>query len=168
MAVLRKLLLTGSIVVALVVGAAVAPAGAGIAFAFLDGEFECNPDGTGTITWAITSNTQGDLVVASALMSVDGGTPVPLSFSPDPIPGFEISLATVDTDGLTDGTAVAEVVVDTGEPLVELTAEVVLTPCRQPIEPTSTTVASTTTVTSTTAPQAAPATAARAQPAFTG
>lgn len=167
MAGLRKLLVTGAVAMALVAGATAAPVGAGIEFAFLEGEFDCNPDGTGTITWTITSNTQGDLAVASALMSIDGGTPVPPTFSPDPIPGFEVSLATVDTDGRSSGTAVAEVVVDTGEPLIELTEEVTLTPCEQPLEPTSTTASPSTTA-STTAPAAAPATATRAQPAFTG
>jgi hypothetical protein len=144
----------------LVLGFTPSLASAGEVAPTLTGEQACN-GGNAVVTWTLTNGFPVDLPISSATMSIDGGAPTDLDFSPNPLPADGESTAQATVPAISASTATAVAVVESQGPL-EVEGELDIDPCPQPLDPTTTT-----TLTTTTTPAPAAVAIVR-QPAFTG
>jgi hypothetical protein len=151
----RTLIITVAAAAFLLVGPGSIAVGAGERFPELTGVVTCE-EGDAVIDWTITNFFPASIELSDGTMTIDGGAPVDLTFSPNPLAAEGTSTAQATVSGTEVGTAEASVTLALQGP-EEITATVELEGCDQP-ETTTSTVAPTTTA-------AAPS---RVQPTFTG
>jgi hypothetical protein len=151
--------LLASAAIMLLIGVTPTVAGAGDQLPELTGEVSCD-NGDQIVVWTLTNFFDSFIDLSDGTMTVNDGTPVDLTFAPNPLPALGTSTAQATVDGTEVGVADGAVTINLQGPEV-IIGMVTLEGCPQPATTTTTAAPTSTTV----APAAQPL---RLQPAFTG